>query len=596
MNRLENYATPQLREVWYLLWDRLGPNRFIFILGFLSSLGQSFIMLLEPLFVNLIFNHLETEAYNRIYLLLGISATIFIFFISIAIFGEYLKKISMARLQTSMMVESADHAQRLPFERAKSAHSSDLVQRITTDTTRMTGLLNLLINDMGYQIAMFMLAAVYLFWLNWKIAIVLLLISPLPLLFIHIMRRQLQRIGHQVAEQEAVVRQCQQDALQGMEVIRVYGIADWIRDRFLAERDLLNKLYIKRMWWLQGLQALSSTYSQFLIICMALIVGWMAIHGMMALGAIVAFFTLVWRVNSPIQALGQLWSQIQEGLGASERGFTLMQAEKEPIKKNSKKSISFTGNELMLDEVSFAYNEHGFPQRNKADHNQLNTNEQLQRITLHLSPQTFTALVGPSGSGKSTVAKIAAGLLFPTQGQVLIGGKNILDDLEQFRQLIAYVPQDPYLIAGTIRENLLIAHPNPEEGEEDMLEAARKAQAHEFITALPNGYDTNIRENGQSLSGGQRQRLAIARAFLSNRPIWILDEATSALDTETENAVMKELWQSVKVEGHSLLVIAHRLTTVQHADNIIVMKKGKILKKAKDLDLLTDSEQLYEHG
>ncbi len=138
---------------------------------------------------------------------------------------------------------------------------------------------------------------------------------------------------------------------------------------------------------------------------------------MMALGAIVAFFTLVWRVNSPIQALGQLWSQIQEGLGASERGFTLMQAEKEPIKKNSKKSISFTGNELMLDEVSFAYNEHGFPQRNKADHNQLNTNEQLQRITLHLSPQTFTALVGPSGSGKSTVAKIAAGLLFPTQGQ-----------------------------------------------------------------------------------------------------------------------------------------------------------------------------------
>ncbi|KRG14091.1 hypothetical protein ACA29_07280 [Lederbergia galactosidilytica] len=157
MNRLENYATPQLREVWYLLWDRLGPNRFIFILGFLSSLGQSFIMLLEPLFVNLIFNHLETEAYNRIYLLLGISATIFIFFISIAIFGEYLKKISMARLQTSMMVESADHAQRLPFERAKSAHSSDLVQRITTDTTRMTGLLNLLINDMGYQIAMFML-------------------------------------------------------------------------------------------------------------------------------------------------------------------------------------------------------------------------------------------------------------------------------------------------------------------------------------------------------------------------------------------------------------------------------------------------------
>lgn len=592
MNRMEkNSATPQLKEVWQLLWDRLGQNRVLFILGFLSSLGQSFIMMLEPLFVNLIFNHLETETYNRIYLLLGISVTVFVFFISITIVGEYLKHISMARLQTCMMVESADHAQRLPFERARSAHSSDLVQRITTDTARMTELLNLVINDMGYQIVMFMLAAVYLFWLNWKIAIVLLLISPLPLLFTHIIRRQLQRIGHQVAEQEAVVRQYQQDALQGMEIIRVYGIADWIRDRYLAERDRLNKLYTKRMWWLQGLQALSSTFSQFLIISMALIVGWMAIHGMMALGAIVAFFTLVWRVNSPIQALGQLWGQVQEGLGASERVFTLMQAEKEPIKKNTKKSVSFTGNELVLDEVSFAYSERGFSQRNKAEHNRSNTDEQLQDITIHLSSHSITALVGPSGSGKSTVAKIAAGLLFPTQGgRVLIGGENILDDLEQFRQLIAYVPQDPYLMAGTIRENLLIAHPNPEKGEEVMIEAARKAQAHEFIMALPNGYDTKISENGQSLSGGQRQRLAICRAFLSNRPIWILDEATSALDTETENAIMKELWKSVKVEGRSMLVIAHRLTTVQHADDIIVMKKGKIIKKVKDLDSLTDSE------
>lgn len=579
MNRMEkNYATPQLKEVWQLLWDRLGQNRVLFILGFLSSLGQSFIMMLEPLFVNLIFNHLETETYNRIYLLLGISVTVFVFFISITIVGEYLKNISMARLQTCMMVESADHAQRLPFERARSAHSSDLVQRITTDTARMTELLNLVINDMGYQIVMFMLAAVYLFWLNWKIAIVLLLISPLPLLFTHIMRRQLQRIGQQVAEQEAVVRQYQQDALQGMEIIRVYGIADWIRDRYLAERDRLNKLYTKRMWWLQGLQALSSTFSQFLIISMALIVGWMAIHGMMALGAIVAFFTLVWRVNSPIQALGQLWGQVQEGLGASERVFTFMQAEKEPIKKNTKKSVFFTGNELVLDEVSFAYSERGFSQWNKAEHNRSNTDEQLQDITIHLSSHSITALVGPSGSGKSTVAKIAAGLLFPQGGRVLIGGENILDDLEQFRQLIAYVPQDPYLMAGTIRENLLIAHPNPEKGEEVMIEAARKAQAHEFIMALPNGYDTNISENGQSLSGGQRQRLAICRAFLSNRPIWILDEATSALDTETENSIMKELWKSVKVEGRSMLVIAHRLTTVQHADDIVVMKKGKIIK------------------
>ncbi|NGP43845.1 ABC transporter ATP-binding protein [Bacillaceae bacterium SIJ1] len=584
-----NHTTPQLKEVWSLLWDRLGPNRFIFILGFLSSLSQSIAMMLEPLFVNLIFNRLETASYQVLYVLLAVSMGIFILLIGLTFVGEYLKQLSMARLQRTMIVESADHAQRLPFERAKSVHSSDLVQRVTSDTSRMTDILNMLINDIGYQMAMFMLAVVYLFWLNWKIAIGLVLLAPLTFIFSHVMRKQLQRIGYEVAEQEAIVRQRQQDALQGMEIIRVYKLADWMRDRFLVERERLNTLYTKKMWWYQGLNILSSTFTHFLIICTVLIVGWMAIEGTMAVGGIVAFFTLVWRVNSPVQAIGQIWGQIQEGLGASARVATLKKAEKEPDPETS--SVVLPDHDLRFNAVSFMYRAQGLARSQEIDNH-----VQVQQMTFRLSPGDFLGLVGPSGSGKSTVAKLAAGLFIPTDGEVLIGEQRIIEDLESFRQFIAYVPQDPYFMYGTIRENLMIASSDLQHGEAAIIEAAQKAHAHEFIIALPNGYDTVIGENGQSLSGGQRQRLALARAFLAERPIWILDEATSALDTDTEQKVMKEIWQFVKEKGHRLLMVAHRLSTLQHADRIIVLNEGKITQEVSDIGLLseqhTENEQV----
>lgn len=582
--------TPQLRNVLSILWDRLGPHRMIFILGFLSSLAQSLIMMLEPFFVNLLFNQMELEGYRILYSLLIISTGVFIFLIGLMIVGEYLKQISMARLQMTMMVESADHAQRLPLERASSLHSSDLVQRVTTDTSRMSGILNTIINDIGYQLALFMLAAVYLFWLNWKIAIALLLVAPIPLLFSHFMRYRLQQIGQLVAEQESLVRQLQQDALQGMEVIRVYGVSDWIRDRFLKERKQLNSLYMKRMWWYQALNVFSKTFSQFCFICMAIIVGWFAIQGTMAVGAIIALFTLVWRINSPLQVIGQLWGQIQENLGASKRVFELVEAEKEPTNSHSVGNTPSSHHELIFNNVSFSY------QKNRLSEQTLekpDNNTHLHHITFKLSPGSFIGLVGPSGSGKSTIAKLAAGLLFPTEGEVLIGEKNLVDHAERYRELIAYVPQDPYLLSGTIRENLLIAHQDLVNAKEAMEEAAKRAQAHEFISALPDGYDTVIGENGQTLSGGQRQRLAIARAFLSNRPIWILDEATSALDTETEKAVMDELLMEIK-QGQSLLVIAHRLSTLHHADKIFVVKDGVLQQEMNSISLLTHEPTNFE--
>lgn len=197
------------------------------------------------------------------------------------------------------------------------------------------------------------------------------------------------------------------------------------------------------------------------------------------------------------------------------------------------------------------------------------------------------------GGGKSTVAKLAAGLLFPSSGEVRISGASTSFDAETARRYIAYVPQSPYLFSGTIRENLMMVR--PEATEQELIEAASAAQAHEFILSLPEGYDTSLKEHGSTLSGGQRQRLAIARAVLANRPIWILDEATSALDMVTERRVMESILSRTRAQGNTntLLVIAHRLTTVQEADEILVIKEGEVVQRGTHHELVYGQSGLY---
>lgn len=591
-----NYSTPRLQDVWSLLWDRLGSKRMLFIIGLLFSLAQSISMMLDPLFVNIYFNQLELREYDNIQLLVVISTTAFLILVVVAMLGEYLKQISMSKLNIDLMLELVDEAQRLPIERAQASHSSDLVQRVTHDTYRTTRLLSITMDNMVDQFVMFMLASIYMLWLNWKIALTILTISPLMLLASHLLRHQIRRIGRDVAEQEAVVRQCQQDALQGLEIIRAYGIADWMRDRFVEERARLNTLYMRRTWWYQTISLLTLSFSNLMIIGTVLVVGWLAINKSMALGTLIVYFTLIWRINSPLQSLGNLWGQVQESLGASVRIFALWQAEKEPGNGETATSVLSGSNGICLQNVHFEYLEHSGLQDAGAQvddpkQEEFYDGKGLENFDLQVIPGSFVAIVGPSGSGKSTVAKLAAGLLFPSEGEIRVGGLNPLEDAERARRMVAYVPQVPYLFSGTIRDNLTIAR--PEVGEDAMIEAARMAQAHDFIKMLPKGYDTEISEHGNSLSGGQQQRLAIARALLAHRPIWIFDEATSALDTSTEYEIMKVLRQSVKEDGRTLLVIAHRLTTIQDADHIVVMEKGSIQQQGRHVDLWNDSEALY---
>lgn len=441
-----------------------------------------------------------------------------------------------------------------------------------------------------------MLACLYMLTIQWQVALGVLILMPLCLLGSHLLRHRLSHIAKEVADQESAVKQCQQDALQSMDMLRAFDAQSWMTERFLTERSKLNALYMRRMWWQQLVHMLSISSSLLITWAAILIVAWLAVQGKIQLGALMAFFVLIWRVLNPLVNIGRLWGEAQEAKGAASRIASIWRAKKEPSSQDIEPAPAhFEPMDpakaiLSWRNITFSYEEKAgiqeLEQPSDAEINPL-----LDRFDLTIKPAAFTAIVGISGSGKSTVAKLGAGLLFPARGTVEICGASTTLDAERARQHVAYVPQNPYLFAGTIRENLLMAKPGA--SEEEIVQAAVAAEAHTFIQSLPDGYETKLKEHGNSLSGGQRQRLAIARAIVADRPVWILDEATSALDLETERRVMDAVLQRAKERGSAVLVIAHRLSTVQEADTIIAMENGAIKEQGTHHELLQLEDGLY---
>lgn len=590
-------AAPRIRELIPLLWRRLGSSRTLFVLAILLCLTDLVIQLLIPMMMEFYFNFLETGELDKVRnLLVGFNIGLLVL-TALGLIGHYLKQNNISILHRNVALDLADHAQRLPLEKAEASHSADLQQRIYWDSNKVALLPVTIFNNMGTQVLMLIFACIYMLTLQWQVALGVILFMPLCLLGSHLLRHRLMNIGKRVADQESVLRQCQQDALQNMDMLRAFDVQDWMTERFVHERQKLNELYMRRMWWQALVQTLSVTSALMIAWGTILVVAWLAVEGKIHIGALMAFFILIWRVYNPLLSLGQLWGQIQESKGAAIRIASIWNAEKEPERQeeiHSAEDDNAPEASLTWRNVKFGYEEYaGIQEAEKQSHSDKGTSRPplLDEFELALKPASFMAIVGSSGSGKSTVAKLGAGLLFPTAGTVKICGAATVESAEQARQYVSYVPQRPYLYAGSIRDNLLMA--KPEATEAELIEATTIAEAHSFIQALPDGYDTVMSEHGNSLSGGQKQRLAIARAVLADRPVWIFDEATSALDLETERKVMEAILRRAKERGSAVLVIAHRLTTVQEADTIVAMENGTIVEAGTHAELLHREDGLY---
>ncbi|GEM_PF-76173 len=600
-------AVPRFRELVPMLWNRLGAKRWVLIAALVFCLAETVIMMLVPWIMEVYFNHLEEGRSADVQWLLLRAILIMVLIAGVGLLGHYIKQDRISSLHRDVTLELADHAQRLPLEQALSAHTADLTQRILHDSNRTTQIVPLLFQQMGSQIVMLLLACIYMLALQWQLALAVMALMPLGLLGSHLLRHKLQRIGQQVADQEAVVRQSQQDSLQCMETVRAFGAEGWMLSRFQEQRTLLNRLLMRRMWLQQLVNGLTNSLALIISWGAVLIVAWLAVQGKLQLGSLMAFFILIWRVYNPLYNLGRQWGEAQGLKGSAARMLALSNAAKEPaappapaiVKNRSTQTtpaIHWNGVEFRYAaaaalDTAGARQERGEAEEAEEPHDGSAVAPALHRLELHILPGEFVAFVGPSGSGKSTAAKLGAGLLFPSAGEVRLFGANPQENAESARQYVSYVPQTPYLFAGSIRDNLLAA--KPDAGDDELVEAAVLAQAHDFIAALPDGYDTRISEHGGSLSGGQRQRLAIARALLADRPVWIMDEATSALDVDTERKVMEAVLRRARSGGRTLVVIAHRLTAVTEADRIVAMAGGETVEQGTHRELLERGQGLY---
>ena len=297
--------------------------------------------------------------------------------------------------------------------------------------------------------------------------------------------------------------------------------------------------------------------------------GYQVLHNHMTIGALTSFTVALMLLYSPLKTMGRINGVIQPALAAATRVFEVLDQKPEMVNSPGAVELPRKPHDIRFSHVTFSYPGH--------------ETKVLDNINIEVPQGRTIALVGLSGAGKSTIANLVPRFFDPVSGAILIDEKPLPDyDIKSLREQIAVVTQDNFLFNTTVRENINLG--NVEAGEKEIIEAAKAAYCHDFITKLSSGYDTYIGERGTRLSGGQQQRIAIARAILKDAPILILDEATSSLDNESEAMVQKAL--NNLMQGRTVIVIAHRLSTIRHADKIIVLENGQVIESGSHDELL----------
>lgn len=407
----------------------------------------------------------------------------------------------------------------------------------------------------------------WLFWVNWRLSLVFLLVAPLMALVVHLATKRYRRYSQQMQDSMGDVTQIANETIKGQRVIRTFNAANFVSGRFNHSSERNRRQNMKMV----ATESTATPLIQLLVSMAMAILIWFAMApqfmGNASAGELVTFLTLAGMLSKPLRQLSGVNAIIQRGISAASSIFELLDTHREAdtgtyTTQRAKGKVEF-------DQVGFAYKT-GVPV--------------LNGISLVVKPGTTVALVGRSGSGKSTLVSLLPRFYEYSSGQIRLDDVPLAEyKLSNLREQIAIVTQDVVLFEGTVAENIAYGITD-KVSEAQIREAAQNAHAAEFIERLPQGYDNQVGDGGTLLSGGQRQRLAIARAFLKNAPVLILDEATSALDTESEQHIQQALYELMR--GRTTFVIAHRLSTIENADLILVMDKGQIVESGTHAELL----------
>jgi len=464
----------------------------------------------------------------------------------------------------------------LPFRYYDNARTGDLMSRLTGDIEAFRFFLAQGMTELIRFILMIGLSLVIMFSYSWQLAIITLVMTPFLIFVVMKFDKQVHPAFRAIRLSMGRLNTRVQENISGMNTVKALSQESEEISRFKEsnERYQEKSIYTSEIW------ARFFPFMEFIgNVCVVVLLatgGYLVISGRMKQGELVAFFSLVWYIMGPLQNLGFIINQFSQSKAAGERLLQILDEPSEIISPEDPYAPDHIKGEIAFKHVSFKYpNE---------------TVYALKDVSFDVEAGQVIGLLGATGSGKSTITQLLSRFYDITDGELLIDGMPVNEySLVSLRKNIGFVLQENFLFSSTIKDN--IAYGNPDALDEEVVDAAKRAQAHEFISKLPEGYNTVLGERGLGLSGGQKQRISIARALLINPSILVLDDATSAVDMQTEAKIQKAFKELMR--GRTTFIIAHRISSVQHADEILVLDRGEIAERGVHDELIQNATGLY---
>jgi ATP-binding cassette subfamily B protein/subfamily B ATP-binding cassette protein MsbA len=561
-----------LREYSRWLW----PHRYAVVALFVLALLAAGLEMLEPLFMRFIVDRVllnsELDTVSR----LGRLHLAGILFVSVVVLSkligtlkDYRQRLLNVHVMLSLRQSLFERLLHLPLPKLWDMKTGGILSRLTGDVDTTTGLLQMALVSPAVSVIRLLIAVTMLMFLNWRLALTALAIIPGVMLMSFVFSRRIRPIYRSLRKDVEQIDGRVGETFSGIRVVRAFG---------RETRELLNYLLgrhtvlRKEMFANRREMVLWTSWSLLLGAVNVVIVwygGWLNIRGGASIGDIMAFQWFTFLLLNPVWNIVNSFSELQRSLAAMERVFEVLAMPGDKPDRPDARDAPQVVNEIRFENVTFEYRE-GQPV--------------VHDFNVTVPGGSVVALVGRSGAGKTTVTDLVARFHDPTRGRILLNGTDIRDfRLSTYRDLLALVQQDVFLFDGSVRDN--IAYGRHDATDAEVEDAARRANAHEFIVKLPEQYETFIGERGVKLSGGQQQRLAIARAILARPQILILDEATSNLDTESEQLIQASM--AALLADRTTFVIAHRLSTIRRAALILVMEEGRVIERGTHEELMS---------
>ena len=552
------------------------PYKKVFMADMFFAIMASFIALLIPVvrYVTAKVIYMPAEQVVKTMIIIAIVVGILILFqcycnYYIANYGHVMG----AKIEYDMRAEIFGHFQKLSFSFYDDEKVGQLMSRITSDLFDITELLHHGPENVTISVIKIIGALAILLSINVRLALIAFLLVPFMLVYAYFFNKKMKqafRVNRiKIAEINAQI----EDNLSGIRVVKSFANEDLENKKFKVGNDAFLEAKKNNYKYMGGYNSGLTAFTTMINLLVIVSGGLMITKDMISVTDLVTFLLYINIFTDPIKTLIDFTEQFQNGYSGYERFLQILSIEPEIKDSENAVSISNVKGDIKLEDVSFKYND--------------SSHRVLKHINLEVKAGSYVALVGSSGAGKTTLCNLIPRFYEATSGKITIDGKDIKDiKLKDLRDNIGIVQQDVYLFVGTVYDN--IRYGRPDATREEVIAAAKEANAYDFIMSLPNGFETDIGQRGIKLSGGQKQRISIARVFLKNPPILIFDEATSALDNESEKIVQESMEKLAK--NRTTMVIAHRLSTIRNAEKILVLTDKGIEEQG------THKELMDKHG